>query len=354
MKSHVVYLARLLSACVFCLILAKANTWLDTLNNTVLVFGYRSFILLAPLFLLFAKRWITFFSFFASIIGMGFWFNHYLLLGTILFSAGMAIGGYVLKYHASKTPNGAANNRIALNIGGILSGIVIASPYSNNYFLWLGFIMLFITLLCSFPGRDETPENDIHLKNNFTFSQLKSLRGISWALIGITTGIKIVSITSILPQYLLHYYDSLPNWYGWVISLNCIVVVLLQKPVMAIMKNLSLNQALTVLITSMLVIALPSAFYCQHFMGAIIWVFLLTLFECAVSYLDVFAREEGTLLIKECSVGIGMAMTVFVMRSFIPIHAALMIGCFGLLAILLALKLFRANVFESARLTKTI
>jgi len=347
MKQYSIYFVRLLSACCFCLILAKANTWLDTMNNTVLVFGYRSFILLAPLFLMVTKRWVTFYSFLISTVGMLLWLKGEYLLGTILFSSGMAVGGYVLKFYAAKTPEGTANNRIAMNIGGILSGLVIAFPSDNNYFLWLGLGMLVVTLICIFltqRSSDIEGIDDHNQKTNFSFSQLNNLRGLSWGIVGIITGVKIVSITSILPQYLIHYYGYLPSWYGWAISLNCIAVVFLQKPVMHVMKKFSLNQALSALLASMLVIAMPSVFHCQVFAGAMLWAFALTLIECAVSYLDVFSRREGGLLIKEFSVGIGMALTVLIMRSFVPVTAAFFIGFVGFVAIIVVMKILSKDV----------
>ncbi|MDR3490988.1 MAG: hypothetical protein P4M12_02955 [Gammaproteobacteria bacterium] len=346
MKQFSIYFVRLLSACCFCLILAKANTWLDTTNNTVLVFGYRSFILLAPLFLMITKKWVTFYSFLVSAIGMGLWFADQYLLGTILFSAGMAVGGYVLKYYAAKTPDGTANNRIAMNIGGVLSGLVIAFPSGGLYFLWLGLGMLVVTLFCIFlseRGSDIDAIVDHNQKTNFSLSQLNNFHGVSWGIVGVVTGVKIVSITSILPQYLIHYYGNLPNWYGWAIALNCMVVVFLQKPVMFVMAKLNLNQALCALMASMLVIAIPGVFHCQTMSGAMLWVFILTLIECAVSYLDVFSRQDGGLLIKEFFVGIGMALTVLIMRSMLPMMAAFFIGVVGFVAILIAMKLLRSE-----------
>jgi hypothetical protein len=347
MSKYSIYIARIMSACCFYLFLTKANTWLDKTDNMVMVFGYRSFILLAPLFLVICKRWMTFFAFFISSLGVIFWFYNQNLLGAILFSAGMAVGGYVLKYQASKSANGAANNRIAMNIGGMLSGVVIAIPANNSLFLWLGMGMLIITLISVFISQEKSNENndsDEKLKQNFSFSELKNLRGISWAIIGIVTVIKIVGLTSVLPQYLIHYYGFLPNWYGLAISLNCIAVIILQKPIMHFMQKFNLNQAISTLLLGMVLISFPGAFFCQTFTGAMLWVFVLTLFECAVSYIDIFSRNEGGLFIKEFFVGVGMAITIFVMRSLTPEIAALILGMAGFFSTLLAMGLFRQNI----------
>ncbi len=339
MNQYCIYIARLLSACCFFIFLTTANTWMDTLNNSILVFGYRFFILLAPLFLILTKRWITFIAFFISMIGMACWFKNEMLLGTILFSMGISIGGFVLKYYTSKTSEGIAGNRIALNVGGFLSGIVILFPANYQLFLWVGIGLMLITLICSiFIGKEEKNENETQ-KINFSFVKLMSLRGIAWSVVGIVAGIRFAAVISILPQYLIDYYGSLPNWYGFMISLDTLMVIFFQSYITRFMKHFDLNQSLFTLLFSMIIVAVPGIFFCQTILGAMIWTMIIVILECAISYLDLFSREEGTLLIKEFFMAIGLTATVFFVRSFDVISAIFFIGLIGFLGMLFVMKI---------------
>lgn len=343
MSKYYIYLARLLSACCFYLFMAKANTWLDITANTILAFGYRFFILLAPLFFLLINRWIAFVSFLVGIVGILFWLKACFFIGTLLFSSGMAVGGYVLKFHASKTPHGAANNRVALNLGVFFSGLIILIPTSENMLMLIGLSLMILTLVSSlYINNDLHEEKECQVqKLNFSFSQLYSVRGTAWAIIGIMIGIKLMSTMAILPQYLIGQYGNIPQWYGLIISMSSLVVVILQIPIMHVMKKFDMTRAFIPLILSMILIAFPAIFYCETIIGAMIWTFVLTIFECGASYLDVFSVKEGTLLIKEFFVGIGMALTVLCMRNFNSITGAFLLGSIGLIGILFAMLLLK-------------
>lgn len=340
MNKWFIYLARLLSACCFYLFLAKANTWLDTSNNTIMAFGYRFFILLAPLIFFFANKKTAFFAFLAGMFGIICWINEFYLIGTIILSSGMAVGGYVLKYHASKTPEGAANNRVALNMGVFLSGLMLLLPFNNNTLLWIGLMMMLVTLISSIFIDNSSDEIKIQ-KKNFSFSQLNSVKGIAWAIVGLVTGIKLMSTMSILPQYLIYTAGKLPNWFGLIISISSLCVVLLQIPIMQVMKRNDFYLPFIILFFSMVMIALPSLFYCETLAGGMLWTFVLTMFECGVMYLDTFSVKDGTLLIKEFFVGIGMALTVLLMRYFDAKTGALLLGGIGIFATIIAVQLFR-------------
>ncbi len=344
MNQYFIYTARLLSACCFYLFLAKANIWLDTTDNTILAFGYRFFLILAPLVFLITNKWITLIAFSISTGGIVFWLSDNLFIGTILLSLGMAIGGYVLKYHASKTPIGVSNNRIALNMGVFFSGLIILLPINNKSFMLLGLAFMVITLLCSMYIREKTQEDHKIQKLNFSFSQLLSIRGLAWAIVGFVMGIKLMSIMSILPQYLIYELGKLPWWYGLVISLSSIVIVFLQIPIIHVMKRFNFFQTFILLAISMVFIAFPNLFYCETIIGGLIWTFSLTVLECGISYLDIFSAKEGTLLIKEFFIGIGMASTVFLMRNVDPASAAFMLGLIGLIGTLLAVKLLKPQI----------
>lgn len=328
-----------MSACCFFLFLATANVWLNKIDNTILVFGYRFFIILAPLFLVLTKKWIAFFSFFVATSGVVLWFGDQNLLGAVLFSAGIAVGGYVLKYYTSKTAEGVSGNRVALNLGSCVAGVSLFLPVGHYFFLWTGLLLMVVTLITAFFIGEEAKEETIIQKNNFSFSKLLTLKGCAWAIIGIVAGMRVSSLFSVLPQFLIHYYGKMPSWYGLMILLDGIMVIFLQIPIMAFMKRFNCNQALNTLLISMAIIAVPNLFFCQTVVGAAIWTFLIVILECAVSYLDIFSREDGGLFIKEFFMAVGMAATVFIMRSLDPITAAFLIGATGFIATLTARKM---------------
>lgn len=335
-----IYFARLLSACCFYLFLAKANTWLDTTNNIIMAFGYRFFILVSPLVFLFTKRYTAFFAFLAGVFGILFWIKKYYLFGTLLLSGGMAVGGYVLKYHASKSPEGAANNRVALNMGVFLAGLIILILNKGIAFVWIGLIMMLITLISSIFINNSEDEKIIQ-KQNFSFSQLNSTKGMAWSLVGVVTGIKLMSTMSILPQYLIYSTSKLPNWFGIIISLSSISVVIFQIPIMNVMKRFNFYRAFILLFLSMIMIGFPGLFFCETLVGGLVWTFVLTLFECGIMYLDTFALKDGTLLIKEFFVGVGMALAVLLMRNFDAKTGALLLGAIGIVGIITSIQLFK-------------
>lgn len=342
MSKSFLYIARFLSACCIYLFIAKANVWLDRIDNTILVFGYRFFILLAPFFFLLSRKWIGFFAFLISTIGILFWFAKFIFIGTVLFSSGIAVGSYVIKYYAVQTPKGAAYNAVILNFGVFVSGLILV--YLHKSFLNIGLGIMLITLICSFFIGNNSTEKSQYIKTDFSFTNLKMLRGIAWAIVGLVSGIEFISMFSILPQYLIAYYHVLPNWYGWVMPLSSLTVILLQTPIMRLMQHFNLQQALFVLPISMLIVAFPNFFACQFFIGAMLWVFILTLFECAIGYLDTLSVLEGNLLVKETFVGVGMAVTVFIARSLIPFKAALFIAIIGFLMIPIAIFILRVKI----------
>ncbi len=353
MQEFYLYLARFLSACCIYLFIAKANIWLDKVDNTLLVFGYRFFILLAPLFFMLTKRWLPAFSFAVAALGVLCWLNQYNLIGTILFSSGIAVGSYAIKYYAVKTPQGAAYNAIIFNLGVFLSGLLIILLPHNNFFLKLGFVLILITLASAFLIREQSKNSTQNSKANFSFAALKSFRGIAWAMVGLVCGIELIGMFSILPQYLISHYKILPNWYGWLIQISTLTIVLFQKPIMNLVQRFNLKHNLYVLTISMFIVAFPGIFACEYFLGAAIWVFMLTLFECVIAYLDTLSVKEDALLVKECFVGIGMALTVFTARSFAPLKAAFVMGALGFCLMLIAIPVLLIKRINSLEIEKT-
>lgn len=342
LKNSDIYFSRLLSALCLFWILAEANVWLDPLNNVILVLGYRFFILFTPFLFLFFRHRSTFFALFILEIGIAFWLLNLTLLGTIFFAAGISISGYMLKYYSSFSTKGAAGNKIALNLGSILSGCMVA--FSQNKITTL--ISCFLLMLISFVSfakyfKRENIKNFNSEKKHFQLNGLFTKKGFAWTIIGFVTGVKLISIVSILPQFAMNGNNGkLPEWFGFMLILNSLIVVSLQIPIMNLIKKLDKIQAIIPLFIGMVIILLSPFLNISSMLGAFIWTIALSIVECCLSYLDKLSQDDGCLLIKEASVGIGSAVTVYFVRFFAPQIGSFCIGAISIILLLVSLGIF--------------
>lgn len=328
LKNIDIYFSRLVSALCLFWILAEANVWLDPANNVLLVLGYRLFILSTPFLFLVFRHKLTFAAMFILELGVALWLLNLTLIGTICFSIGISVSGYMLKYYSSFSTRGAAGNKIALNIGSILSGCMIALSL-NKYATLISCALLFIVSFLSFARyfhRDNIA-NFNSQKNHFSLSGLFSKKGMAWSIIGFVIGVKLISFVSILPQFaMISNNGILPHWFGLMLILNSLIVVILQVPIMNLVSKLNRVQAILPLFLGMFIILFSFAFNIGSFFGAFIWTFALSIIECSISFLDKLSQDDGCLLIKEASVGLGSASTVFFVRFFQPDVGSVYIG----------------------------
>ena len=56
---------------------------------------------------------------------------------------------------------------------------------------------------------------------------------------------------------------------------------------------------------------------------------LLSLAECAFSYLDYFSVKQNNMFVKEVSLGVGAGLTVLIMRVMPPSYSALVLAAIG-------------------------
>lgn len=343
MKNTFIYFSRAISAFCLFLLLTEANVWLDTSNNTLFVLGYRLFILATP-FLYFAfKHKITFIAFLLSIVGLCLWLNQQYLLGTTLIALGLAVSGYMLKYYAAFTTQGAAGNKIALNIGSLLSGVMILMTHNQTLLTLLCIVLIVLSALSFYISYRQLQNANLPIEQkHFSLRGLVSGRGIAWSLVGFVIGVKLIAFVSILPQFAMqHNAGKLPHWFGWILVLNSLVVVVLQAPVMRRVQNWKLLPALLPLFIGMLIIAASPLLPLYNLVVALLWTLALSLVECTISYLDKYSQDQHCLLFKEAAVGLGSAATVYFVRALSPEVGSVVIG-FGSIALLLvALGLFR-------------
>src|SRR4051812_465185 len=131
MRTRIMWI-RILSATVLFLILTQVNVWADTTSHLVLAVGYRAFLLAAPLFIYFGLSIGMRSALALALIGT---------LGSIvsvnsmtmgILAIGMAVSGYLTKFISSQTSRGAADNKVSLNIGSLVSGVLLLTVSSKT------------------------------------------------------------------------------------------------------------------------------------------------------------------------------------------------------------------------------
>lgn len=342
LKNTDIYLSRLVSALCLFWILAEANVWLDPVNNVILVLGYRLFILLTPLFFMFFRHKLTFIASLILELGIALWLLNFVFLGTVCFAVGISISGYMLKYYSVFSTKGAAGNKIALNLGSVLSGCMVSLSQNKTVTLIACFILMTISVMSFVKyyirvNLNEFPSNNRH----FQFNTIFTAKGMAWALIGFVIGVKLISIVSILPQFAINgNHGNLPSWYGLMLILNSILVVALQMPIMNWVSNFSKSAAIIPLMLGMIIVLFSNNFYLDFIYGAFIWTLSLSIIECCVSYLDKLSQDDDCLLIKESCVGLGSALTVFFVRFFSPQVGSMYIGAISVGLLIVSLIIF--------------
>ncbi len=342
LKNIDIYFSRLISALCLFWILAEANVWLDPTNNVLLVLGYRLFILFTPFLFLFFRHKLTFAAMFLLELGIALWLLDLTLMGTVCFAIGISVSGYMLKYYSSFSTKGAAGNKIALNLGSILSGCMIALSLNKCATLISCGILMIISLLsfAKYFHRDNIAKFNSQ-KNHFNLISLISRKGLAWSIVGFVIGVKLISFVSILPQFaMLGNNGILPHWFGLILIVNSLIVVTLQIPIMNLVSKLNRIQAILPLFLGMIIILLSSAFHITSLMGALIWTCSLSIIECSISYLDKLSQDDDCLLIKEASVGLGSALTVYFVRFFSPNVGAIYIGLISIMLLFISVILF--------------
>ena len=155
---------------------------------------------------------------------------------------------------------------------------------------------------------------------------------LPWVIAGIIMGIKLFGVFSILPQAILLKTGELPAWYGLMLILNSAVVVFAQVPVMKLIERTGRFKVVAVIgiiVGGFAVLSSPAAFHVETLVGALIWVALLSIAECAFSYLDYFSVKQNNMFVKEVSLGVGAGLTVLIMRVVPAPDNALVLAVIG-------------------------
>jgi hypothetical protein len=167
-------------------------------------------------------------------------------------------------------------------------------------------------------------------------------------------GVKLIAIVSILPQFLINANNGkLPVWYGSMLVINSLFVVIFQIPIMKRIKNISRISAILPLFIGMIIISFSSNMRLTTFGGALIWTLSLSLIECTISYLDKLSQDDGLLLIKESAVGLGSAATVFFVRYLNPLEGSELIGIMAIILLFISAILFNRRQTKFLRNTES-
>ncbi len=315
MKNPMV-LVRCFTATVLFLILAKANVWSDTQTHLTLAVGYRALLLAAPAFMLFGMSLGIIASLGLGVLALIAMFFSMNPVTVGLFALSMAVSGFICKTVNSQTMQGTADNKVSLNVGSLFSGLLLMLVSSQSILLGVCLVLAVISLVLALKINWNREYSFEIKKSAHTQKSSRSIGAVvGWCLVGVATGIKLTGVFTILPQYLLQNTKSLPFWYGALISVNSLGVIFFQHRILNYLNKKGFRWIFNAAISSLILLSLPAVFRVQYLPSALVWIFLLTVGECAFSAFDKLANDKGYLFPKEVMVGAGSFLTVFLSRE---------------------------------------
>ena len=328
---------RVITAVTLFAVLGEANVWLDTTTNTVLALGYRFGLVLLPMTLSLTggRSLVTALAFMAAGAGLLSVSGEVTtsIAAACLFSYGAAVSGYLIKNVAAQTKRGSANNRVALNVGSLVAGLVIMLPFlTPAAFFWGAGALVALCMLIALPRKVDRSAIHVQIFQGQSASIL-----VAWILVGTAMGMMLFGVFSVLPQTILKSGLALPGWYGSMIILNSAVVVLAQVPSLKLIEKMGRYRMVTILIfvlMGFLLLAFPDLFYVHTLAGALVWVFLVSIAECAFGHIDYYSVKQKTMFVKEICIGLGAALTVLLMRAVPLPYSSFLVGAIGVSFIL--------------------
>jgi MFS family permease len=252
----------------------------------VLVLGYRALLVFSPLLIRWVGRSAGGLCFLAAAGGAALWLVpdpsvHF--VAAMVVGLGLSIGGYVLKASVSENASGASWNKIALNGGSLLAGFYVAlmePSWGLTGFLAPLVVLLALSgVLALWAVRGKGRGNVRGPAPRSGTAPVTGRQKLGWSLLGVAIGIKLFAVFAILPQYLLLRASGLPSWYGYLVSLNAVVIIALQRPIMNWITGRGTTVTRTrfvvvVLACCMVVLATPGYFHVDTLDGALLWILL--------------------------------------------------------------------------------
>jgi hypothetical protein len=313
-KNNSLFLSRVASFLIVTVMLGQLNLWVSASSNALFIILGRVSLVASPLIYKFCRPYsLTYISLLTAV-------SLFLLLiksnnsCVIILACTLSLLGYFQKLYGSYNYKSAGNAKIAANVGGLMGGLMLFFLTQDLKSTIL--IILFFTSLIGFLSNahyEKQPEHYDHISLNQD-SHFSKLR-LAWCLFGIAIGIKFYAIFTLLPQILIRRLDNLPSWYGIILVINTIGIILGQKWVIQLVKSWELFHFYIVLLVGFILIALTPILNIEYWLTAVVWTLLLTFIECILSAMDSMSALQGSLLYKEVSIGIGGALVALFARS---------------------------------------
>ncbi|WP_310620751.1 MFS transporter [Flexibacterium corallicola] len=326
-------LIRIITAVALFAALGKANEWMDTTTNTLLALGYSIELIFLPITLLLLGSRALIWALAVMAAGAALFIitdkPFVPMVAACLFAYGAAVSGYLITNVAAQSKHGAARNLMSVNAGALVGGVIIMFPFLTPVlFFWSASGIVLICLLIALPYPIHIPE--IHTK---VFDGQKLSTVLAWVLIGITMGMIIFGTFSVLPQNLLETHATLPSWYGFMIILNCFVIVVAQMPILKFIETAGryrMPAIFGLIFMTFGLYILMDFIPIYSFLGAAVWMILVSLGECTLGHLDYYSTRQKVLFVKEISIGFGSGLTVLLMRTLPDAYNSTLIAVLGI------------------------
>jgi len=324
---------RILTYLTISIVLSQLNVWADGTVNALFIFVGRVMLVLSPVLYRTFKPYalsVTQCIMLLSIIGLLVKFN---IVCIIVMAVALSVSGYLQKLLGSHSFTGAGNLKIAANIGGLAGGgILFLLPHLPRFLLLLliGSAIL-VTLLFGIRYEKKIVAPDyIALNQNYRMTKVR----FAWCLFGVAIGIKFYAIFTLLPQLILKTRGELPNWYGFIILVNALGIIIGQRLTIKAVQNWAIKQFYISLLIGLLIIGAAPFLHLDCWLSATIWTLVLTSVECIISAMDNLSALQGALLYKEAAIGIGGAFSALFAR-YGGINPFLLSALFGMFTVIL-------------------
>jgi hypothetical protein len=344
-KNNSLFLSRVSSFIVFTVILSQLNLWVSATVNALFIILGRVILITSPLLYKTCKpRSLSVINLF-MVLSIAMLLIKFNIACIIVLACTIALLGYFQKLFGSHSFSGAGSAKIAANVGSLVGGFLLffLTYYSKSTNLIILLCFSLIGLVSNFHYENQGVSYDyISLNQDYRLTRLR----FAWCLFGIAIGIKFYAIFTLLPQIIIRRLDVLPNWYGVIVVVNSLGIILGQKAVVKLVKKWQLKHFYFLLSLGLVLIGSAPMFNVEYWVTAVIWTILLTFVECVISAMDSMSALQGALLYKEISIGIGGAFVALFARSHIvdPFVASMLLG---LAAISIGYYLYYSHEKES-------
>lgn len=99
---------------------------------------------------------------------------------------------------------------------------------------------------------------------------------LEWSFIGVSIGIKLFCVFSVLPQGLINTLGNLPDWYWIMIFITSLIINVFQFPIIKVIERLDKTKisfviTIVIMLIGMSMISFSNYFSARFFYGAFFW-----------------------------------------------------------------------------------